>query len=112
MKLSTKSVASLLTAVKRAAERSYSVNDKSFRKLERILRRHDRKGDLQASVLGLDSATYRQERRRYAMDEIIKKYGFSDLMTYFQALYCKLRHELHCRGWSVNKLRKLEMATI
>lgn len=110
MKLSTKSITSLLEAVQRAAEKSYSANDTNFRKLERILRRHDRKGDLQASVLGLDVATYRHERRRHTIDEIIKKCGFKDLVTYFQALYGKLRHELHCRGWSMQKLQKLELS--
>lgn len=108
MKLSTKSIASLLTAVKKTVEQSRSVPKSSLKHLERLLRRHDRKGELRASVLNLDAATFKREHRRLSSEQMAKKYGFQDIIHYLQALYARLKHELRCRGWSARRLRQLE----
>ncbi len=109
MKLSTKTISSLMVAVKDISVRSSSLGDRQIRKIERVLRRHDRKGDLRASILGIDAAEYREQQRHYSLEELVKKYGFEDIIAYFKTLYCKLRHELRCRGWSMKRIQRLEM---
>lgn len=110
MKLSTKTVSSLYVAVRDVAVRSHAVGDKQLKKLERILRRHDRKGDLRASILGIEPVEYREQQRQYPMEQLVKKYGFDDIASFFVALYAKLRHELRSRGWKVSRIKRLETA--
>ena len=68
MRISTKMLASLLlvTAVMVAAP---GLGIKQLRRrqeaqFDRILQRHDRKGELRAEVLGIDAPTFRQLHKR------------------------------------------------
>jgi len=100
--LSTKSIGSLLAATataigdvgRRAGERH----------LERVLRRHDRKGELRANIFGISPLEFRELQRRYTFDEMIKLYGFKSQSEFRLALLGKLRAELLQRGWSRQKI--------
>lgn len=108
MQLSTKSITSLLAATRRYARQSQELSGRQLRKIDRLLRCHDRKGVLRADILGMDPLTYRHEQRRLPLEELVKKHGFKDIISFLQAVYGKLRHELHLRGWSARKLRQFE----
>ena len=103
--LTTKSIGSLLIAMatgmgnmgKRAKEKQ----------LERILQRHDRKGELRASILGISAPEYRSLHRKLAFDRILRMHGFADREAFWLALTGKLRDELLHRGWSRQKIDQL-----
>lgn len=111
MQLSTKSITSLLAATKRYARQSQELSSRQLRKIDRLLRCHDRKGTLRAGILGIDPLTYRHEQRRLPLEELVRKHGFKDIISFLQAVYGKLRHELHLRGWSARKLQQFEAAS-
>lgn len=100
--LTTKSIESLLTATamniggigKRAKDKQ----------LERILQRHDRKGELRASILGITAVEYRSLQKRLTFDRIVRKYGFMNRDAFSLALAGKLRGELLQRGWSRHRI--------
>lgn len=100
--LSTKSIGSLLIATatvirdvgKRASERH----------LERILQRHDRKGDIRAGILGMSPVEYRDALKKHSFDELIRLRGFKSRHEFMVALRGKLRDELLHRGWSRQKI--------
>lgn len=105
MKLSTKTVASLLvTTTIAAAVPGLSQVTISKRRREsqfdRLLQRHDRKGELRAELLGLSAHEFRQLARMMNLEEIIKMCGIDSARTFRIALAGKLRDELRRRGWS------------
>jgi hypothetical protein len=113
MKISTKTVASLLlvTAVAAAVP---GVTDKlpgrkRFRhgsQFDRLLQRHDRKGELRAEVLGMDVRTFREKMRHKTLEEVAKQRGFKTVREFRIALLGKLKHELRLRGWSLKKIEQ------
>lgn len=112
MKMSTKTLTSLLlvTAVAAAMPGISTVISPGRKRKEsqfdRLLQRHDRKGELRAEILGTDVHTFRSLRVRYAQSEIIKRYGFKDTRAFRLALLGKLKNELHQRGWSPRKIEQ------
>ena len=100
--LSTKTLESLLVATVNATKDSKATV--AMKHLERVLRRHDRKGELRAGILGMDPATFREMQKQYGFDEVIKKYGFKERQDFCLALFGKLRSELLYRGWSRQRI--------
>lgn len=100
--LSTKSIGSLLTATSSAIG---NVGRMSAEKhLDRILRRHDRKGELRAAILGVSPIEFRLMLKRSSFEEVIKRHGFRGLDEFRIALMGKLKEELLHRGWSRQKI--------
>jgi hypothetical protein len=118
MRLSTKTIATLLLVTVVAVTvpgvgmglppgRKRSKYESRF---DRLLQRHDRKGELRASVLGLDSRAFRELQKRYSFEQIIKRHGFKGSREFRIALLGKLKHELHGRGWSGKRIDDYVMA--
>lgn len=111
MRMSTKTVASLLivTAVAAAIPGISRVPGSKRRQesqFDRLLQRHDRKGDLRAEVLGIDAPTFRRLQKQVPFNEIIRRYGFKDVRSYRLALLGRLKNELHGRGWTAKKIER------
>lgn len=111
MRISTKTVASLLlvTAVAAAVPgvTGKMPGRKRFRQesqFDRLLQRHDRKGELRAEVLGMDVRTFREKMRHKTLEEVARQRGFKTVREFRIALLGKLKHELRLRGWSLKKI--------
>lgn len=109
MKISTKTLASLLlvTAVAAAVpgiSRMPGNRRRQESQFDRLLQRHDRKGEIRAEILGLDPLTFRTMQKKKSFDEIAKTRGFSNPRAFRLALLGKLRGELHHRGWTARKI--------
>lgn len=109
MKLSTKTIASLLVATTIAAampglSRVTISKHRRESQFDRLLQRHDRKGELRAELLGLSSHEFRQLARTMSLEEIIATSGIDSARTFRIALAGKLREELRCRGWSRTRI--------
>jgi hypothetical protein len=116
MKIATKTLATLMlivmltissTSLALAAPVEEKSDGRSDKKLERIYRRHDRKMELRASVLGTSADQLREELKNRSFDGVIKQYGFRDRQSFHTALIGKLKDELRHRGWSDQKIEKL-----
>lgn len=115
MKIATKALASImlvamlsLSAVNIAGAASDSeITKSSERKLERIYKRHDRKMELRASVLGISQDELREQLKTKSFDTILKQHGFRDRAAFHTALTGKLREELKRRGWSDEKIEHM-----
>ncbi len=110
MRISTKTLASLMlvTAVAAAlpgiSSKVPGVKRRGESQYDRLLQRHDRKGEIRAEILGLDPLSFRDMQKKFTFDEIIKKYGFSNARAFRLALLGKLRNELRQRGWTNRKI--------
>lgn len=102
--LSTKSIASLLAATSGAIRDAGRRTEE--RHLDRILRRHDRKGELRAGILGITSLEFRGLQKKHSFDEIIKSRGFRGRREFWVALVGRLRAELLQRGWSRQRIEQ------
>lgn len=117
MRISTKTVASLLlvTAVAVAVPGVSSKIPPGRKRLkyesrfDRLLHRHDRKGELRADVLGLDVRTFRELQKQYPFEQIAKQRGFKNAKLFRIALFGKLKSELRARGWSVRRIEDFVM---
>lgn len=110
MKIATKSVATLLlvTAVASAVPgiSRLSRSKRQESKFDRLLQRHDRKGELRAEILGLDPLELRAMQKRMAFGEIVRRRGFADEKAFRLALLGKLKDELHRRGWTPQRIER------
>jgi hypothetical protein len=109
MRISTKTLASLLlvTAVAVAVPGISKLSGGRRRhesQFDRLLQRHDRKGEIRAEILGLDPLTFRDMQKKVPFNEIAKQRGFSTPRAFRLALLGKLRNELHQRGWTTRKI--------
>lgn len=109
MRISTKTLASLLlvTAVAAAVPGISQLRTGKRRResqFDRILQRHDRKGDIRAEILGIDPLAFRDLQKKFSFNEIIKRYGFPHPRAFRLALLGKLKNELHQRGWTSRKI--------
>lgn len=109
MHISTKTLASLLlvTAVAAALPGISSLPVAKRRResqFDRLLQRHDRKGEIRAEILGLDPLTFRNMLKKTPFNEIAKQRGFSTPRAFRLALLGKLKNELHQRGWTARKI--------
>ena len=84
------------------------MSQREVRRYERILEKHDRKGELRASILGIPSVEFRQKERKHSLSEIVKTYGFSSERAFYQALVAKIREELRHRGWTLQRIHLFE----
>lgn len=115
MKIATKALASILliamlslSTVNLAGAVGESGTSKSNeRKLERIYKRHDRKMELRAAVLGMSADELKEQLKMKSFDTILNQHGFKSRQAFNTALTGKLKDELHKRGWSDEKLEKL-----
>ncbi|HEU4715825.1 MAG TPA: hypothetical protein VFS14_03270 [Candidatus Saccharimonadales bacterium] len=113
MRISTKMLASLLlvTAVMAAAP---GIGKKSERRQEtqfdRILQRHDRKGELRAEVLGISAPVFRELHKKLTFAEIVRRSGFASERAFRLALLGKLKSELRQRGWSSQRIERYVVA--
>ncbi len=110
MRISTKTVASLLlvTAVAAAVPGvSGKIPRQRFRhrsQFDRLLQRHDRKGELRAELLGMDAQTFREKLKHMSFEDIVRQRGFKTVREFRIALLGRLKDELHRRGWSFARI--------
>ena len=115
MRISTKTVTSLLlvTAVA-AAVPGISKMPGSKRRQEsqfdRLLQRHDRKGELRAEILGLDPLVFRDMQKQLSFAEIARKRGFADARAFRLAMLGRLKSELRQRGWTMKRIERFMVA--
>lgn len=100
--LSTKTLESLLVATMKVTSGTQA--KAAMKHLDRALRRHDRKGELRAGILGIGVAEFRELQKKSHFDEIIKHGGFKERQDFCLALIGKLRSELLYRGWSRQRI--------
>jgi hypothetical protein len=113
MRISTKTVASLLliTAVAAAVP---GVSEKiptrqHFRResqFDRLLQRHDRKGELRAEILGMETHVFRAQLKHMSLEMIARQRGFKSVREFRIALLGRLKEELHRRGWSFRRIEQ------
>lgn len=109
MKLSTKTVASLLVVTSIAAavpgiSRIITPTKKHESQFDRLFKRHDRKGEIQADVLGMSPVAFRTAVKRYGLDGVLARAGFKSKREFRLALVGYLRGELKARGWTVRQI--------
>lgn len=114
MKLSTKSLLSALVAatVNSTSNAHHLTSQRHERRYEKILQKHDRKGELRASVLGVNAVDFRQQERKYTMSQIVNLYGFKDERAFYRAVVGKIRQELRGRGWTSDRIHYFEVARL
>lgn len=104
MKIATKSLGSLLAATANAVVAKSEAMRSS--QLDRMIQRHDRKGELRASLLGIDPLEFREIQKKTGFDELLKEQGFRNRREFNTALLGKLKAELMSRGWTRKKIRR------
>lgn len=108
MKLSTKTLTSLLlvTAVASAVPgiSKLSPGKRHESQFDRLLQRHDRKGELRAEILGIKPIELRTQLKSSSFEEIVHRSGFSSIRAFRIALLGKLKNELHQRGWTAQRI--------
>lgn len=115
MRISTKTLASLVlvTAVMVAAPGIGKKQQQKHRRetqFDRILQRHDRKGELRAEVLGIDQATFREIHKKMPFSELVRRSGFASERAFRLALLGKLKSELRQRGWTAQRIDRYVIA--
>lgn len=108
MKLSTKTITSLLVVTTVAAAVpgiSTFGRDKSWHEsqFDRLLQKHDRKGEIRADILGMAPEEFRQQRKKKSFEQIVSSCGMSR-RAFRVALIGYLRNELRERGWSAARI--------
>lgn len=116
MKVTTKALATILivamlslgNVTATSAVRPSSTTDKEGdRRLARIIKRHDRKLELRASVIGISTDQLKEELRTRDFEHVVKRYGFRSMRSFEAALTGKLKDELRRRGWSDHKINQV-----
>lgn len=115
MQLSTKTLASLLvvTAVAVAVPGMSRLPGNKRRQesqFDRLLHKHDRKGELRAAVLNIDPAEFRALRKKHTFEEIARHHGFKSTRAFRIALLGKLKDTLRQKGWSANRISRYMMS--
>lgn len=109
MKLSTKTVASLLvvTAIAAAVPGLSQIGIPKKRResmFDKLLSSHDRKGELRAEILGISPHEFKQLSKTSTFDQIIQSAGLYSKRDFRLALMGRLRNELLQRGWSRSRI--------
>ena len=105
-KLSTKTIATLTVFTAAAAAvpgLSRAALNSSESQFDKLLQRHDRKGEIRAQILGISPHDFKKQLRRYSFDEIISKAGMTK-RTFRLALLASFRNELRERGWTTARI--------
>ncbi len=109
MKLSTKTIASLLvmtavaTAVPGLSQLTIPKRSKKSH-FDKLLARHDRKGELRAEILGISPQELKKMCRTMTLTEVIHRCGLKGKRDFRAALFGRLRNELLQRGWSRSRI--------
>lgn len=108
MNLATHTLESLMCATQSvlSAGRRQSISPKMWQRLERLLRRHDKKGELRARILALEPDQFRKLSRKHTLEFLARQAGFADLRGFATALAGKLTEELRHRGWSMARIEQ------
>lgn len=112
MKIATKTLVSLLiiTALTISSSSFASATSGSGMRresrIERITRKHDRKLELTADILGIANEQLKEELKVSSFDQVLKKHGFKTREDFRTALSGKIKDELKKRGWSDEKIQK------
>lgn len=114
-RLPTKTITSLLvvTAVAAAIPGISQIGrrkQKAVSQFDRLLQRHDRKGELRAEVLNMTPEVFRDAGRRMPFDRICRQAGFATPRAFRLALLGRLRHELRQRGWTAHQINGYVLA--
>ncbi|OYW43496.1 hypothetical protein B7Z28_00810 [Candidatus Saccharibacteria bacterium 32-45-3] len=108
-KIPTKTLLSLLIASATIARQptlgTETLANKRDERLARLLQRHDRKGELRASLLNVDPADLTRLHKKYSLKELVHQHGFLDMKGFRYALHGKIKDELHTRGWSSGRIQ-------
>lgn len=109
MKLSTKTVASLLVITTVAAavpgiSKYVTPKRRHESQFDKLLHRHDRKGELRAEILGMSPYEFKDLSKKKSFDQIISHSGIGSKRTFRLALMGYLRNELKQRGWSATRI--------
>ncbi|MGB2787239.1 MAG: hypothetical protein WBB94_02545 [Candidatus Saccharimonadaceae bacterium] len=110
MKLSNKSLASLMVATAAAAAMpgaSQALTRHKESQFDRLLQRHDRKFEIRGGVLGLEPIVLRDRLKRHSFEEIARQSGLRNTRQFRLALLGYLKNELYSRGWSATKINSL-----
>ncbi len=113
MKIATKTLTTLLIVTMLTISTSglvtatSNMGQRAEHRLERITRHHDRKLELQASVLGVTPVALKEELKTSSLDQVLKKCGFKTREDFRLAVVGKLKDELKKRGWSDEKIQKV-----
>lgn len=113
MKIATKTLVSLLivTALTLGnssfASATSGSGSRSESRIEKVTRRHDRKLELHASILGISTEQLREELKTSDFDQVLKKHGFKTREDFRTAMAGKIKDELKNRGWSDEKIQKV-----
>lgn len=113
MKIATKTLVSLLiiTALTISSSSFASATSgngmRRESRIERITRKHDRKLELTADILGISSEQLKEELKVSSFDQVLKKHGFKTREDFRTALSGKIKDELKKRGWSDEKIQKV-----
>ncbi|MFZ1258286.1 MAG: hypothetical protein WAQ25_02340 [Candidatus Saccharimonas sp.] len=117
MKLTTKTIASLLVAsvvsaavpgVSQIASKKH--HQKRPSQFDRLLATHDRKGEMRSAILGLNAHEFKQLSKKMTFEQIIKKCGFDTKRQFRIAMAGYLRNELVQRGWSRARIDRYVLA--
>jgi len=115
MKLPTKTVASLLVVTAVAATvpgfSQVSITKRRHREsqFDKLLQRHDRKGELRAEILGMKPHEFKKLLKQKSFDDIIGAAGLTK-RVFRLALLGRLRNELRQRGWSARRISTYVMS--
>ncbi len=107
-KLSTKTIATLLVATAAAIPAPgistvFDPRKNRQSQFDRLLQRHDRKGEIRADILGVTPYEFKKLSRQMSFDEIIRSQGMTKRIFRI-ALLGALRNELRQRGWTSTKI--------
>lgn len=105
-KLSTKTVATLMVVTAAAAAVpgiSKALPRSNESQFDKLLQRHDRKGDIRAEILNISPHELKRLLRQMSFDAVIHKAGMTK-RTFRLALLASLRNELRLRGWTTARI--------
>lgn len=102
-KLSTKTVATLMVVTAAATAVPGLTRVTKASQFDKLLQRHDRKGEIRAQILNISPFVLKKQLRVDSFDTIISKAGMTK-RTFRLALLGMLRNELRQRGWTTAKI--------
>jgi hypothetical protein len=107
MQISTKTLASLLVVTSAAIMPGTTRRSKGWQKksrFDRVLQRHDRKGELRAGLLSVPPQEFRELQKKHSFEEVVRRHGFLNEQEFCVALSGKIKSELRRRGWTPHKI--------
>jgi len=109
MNLSTKTIASLLVVTSVAAAvpglSRISIPKKRRESMfDKLLSRHDRKGEIRSEVLGISQTEFKKLSKTKTFSQITSMSGFYLERDFRIALMGYLRNQLKARGWSAARI--------